>query len=130
MRAKKVDKSQAEIVKMLRGAYVPTTVMSAVGDDFPDLITDFEQWVLIEVKDDSLNEAKMSRGQMRFIAKSCGYVGVATDFDSAYNIATEPEKYALSEMAKTRIANWLAENPNQEQLRLKSFFKLIQALPG
>ena len=122
MRAKRTDRSQAEIVRQLRECGIKTTLTN-MGDDFPDSMTDWHQWVLIELKEPA---GKLSRGQMRFIAHSSGHVGVATDFLSAHAIAKWPKLYAINGPAKDRIAAWLLQNPEQESMRVKKFLKLVK----
>jgi hypothetical protein len=122
MYKKRTDKSQSTIVSELREAGIPVIVMSSAGDDFPDILTDWHQWVLIEIKE---ADGSLSRGQMRFIAKASGFVGVATDFETAKNIAKWPNDYALSEKAKDRITEWLVRNPGQESMRIKKFMEMV-----
>lgn len=125
--AKRTDKSQAQIVADLRKAGVQV-IITNFGDDYPDLLLCAGQqigWVLAEVKNLG-GRFVLSQGQLRFLSEARGYVGVVTDFQEAYTLALKPDKFALQTYQKTRIAQWLLQNPDQESLYVPKFFKLVK----
>lgn len=80
MRAKKVDKSQSEIVDALRAAGVSVFV-TPVGDSFPDLVCAYRGYcALVECK---TGAAKLRRGQEQFKKDWQGTVIVARTGEEA-----------------------------------------------
>lgn len=119
--AKKVDASQSQIVKDLRDAQVQTIVTN-FGNDFPDLLTGFEHWVLIELKE---IDGSITRGQLKFISEAKGFIGLATDFDSAFLCAVMPRQYCFRADEQDRIAAWLELNPNVKTIAVRKFFREV-----
>ena len=121
MRAKRTDKSQAEIVRELRKRGVQVIVTN-FGNDFPDLLCGRHgQWFLIEIKE---KDGDLSRGQLEFLAEANGYTGVATDADEAFYII---EAWGhLSRAKQVILSKWLIRNPSQQSLSVKKFTALMQ----
>ena len=122
MRAKRTDKNQASIVADLREAGIQVIVTN-MGDNYPDLMCARYQWVLVEIKQPDGN---LKRGQLEFLRDARGYVGVATNFAEAYRLINSPSAYALTPAEQDYIAAWLSQNPTQETLAVKKFFKIIE----
>jgi len=65
--AKKVDKNQAAVVKVLRNSGVDVYLLHMVGKGIPDLLVAYEgQTILMEVKDGA--DKKFTPDQIKFIA--------------------------------------------------------------
>ena len=121
--AKRTDKSQADIVADLRKCGIHTLVTN-MGDDFPDIITGHKQWVLIEIKEP---DGDVSRGQVRFIVDSSCPVGVAVGCDEAKALAVDPDAHAITHEQKNALAKWLVKHPYQESVSIKKFFGVLNA---
>lgn len=107
MNAKRVDTNHREIVQKLRQCGFQVIDMAKVGDTCPDLLVCGNRktgWVMLEIKTQS---GRISKGQMEFLAKARGYVGVATTFEEAFEIAKFPSTNALSGTQQSRIDSFL-----------------------
>lgn len=122
MRAKRTDKNQASIVADLRKAGIQVIVTN-MGDNYPDLMCARYQWVLVEIKQP---DGSLDRGQLEFLRDARGHVAVATTFTEAYRAVMNPQSYAITPKKQERIAFWLSQNPAQETLAVKKFFKIIE----
>ena len=122
--AKATDKSQSKIVNELRQAHIQVEVMSSAGNDFPDLLCCGPRgWVLLEVKE--LDGGKLKRGQIEFISRAKGFVSVVTEPWEAVSTVQDPVSLCIMRHQKDRLAAWLTQNPNQQEMRIKKFFELI-----
>ena len=120
MRAKRTDKNQAEIVKLLRRHY-GQVIVTNMGDDFPDLLCGSNGgWTLLEVKQPN---GCLDRGQLKFLSEAHGAVAVVTNIDEAINALWDAD--TLNDEQKVRIAHWLIRNPDQETLSVKKFRAVI-----
>jgi len=118
--AKRTDSNQASIVKDLRKARAQVEVTN-MGDDFPDLVAGWSQWVLLEIKNP---DGDFSRGQLSFLATAQGPVGFATNTEEAFDVL---QGYHLTRSQKEQIAVWLIKNPDQQSLSVKKLRKLVNA---
>lgn len=119
--AKKVDRSQPQIVKALR-KYRAQIIVTNMGDDFPDLLVGRRAlgWKLLEVKE---LDGSFSRGQLKFLAEAYCPVDIVTSQYDAIVSLTVGRYLTMTEQA--RISAWLLTNPNQETIRVQKLLKII-----
>lgn len=118
--AKKVDRSQPQIVAALRrtGNQVVVTNM---GDNFPDLLCGVvNYWKLVEVKE---LDGHFSRGQIEFLSTCVGPVDIVTGEDDG--LLSLKKRRSLTPQEKTAMMLWLLRNPEQETIRVKKLLGII-----
>src|SRR5688572_10441751 len=115
---KRTDKGQAAIVEELRKRGVQVILTSALGNNFPDLLCGYSgRWILMEVKGDGC----LDRGQLEFLRDARGPVAVVTNAEEAHAAlinGIDPQQQQI-------IAAWLLRNPEQKNLRLNKFRKVL-----
>ncbi len=92
MRAKKVDRNQAELVSQMRQIGISVQVTSMVGDDFPDLVAGFRgRNYLFEVKDGKKikSKKKLTPGQEEFFKTWKGEVYKVESFDDVIKVINQ-----------------------------------------
>lgn len=117
---KKTDRSQQQIVKDLRASGIQVEILSE-GCNKPDLLCGYNGvWALIEIKE---SDGSVKRGQLKFLSEAKGSVGVATNYEDAYNMAVT-QKGCLLEREKKLIDQWLVTH-EEKTISVKKFWKLI-----
>lgn len=116
-----VDTNHKEIVGGLRAAGFTVMDNADSGSGRLDIITSKRGFhtVCIEIKFG--DAAVFKRSQLKFLSEWAGLCGYVKDFQSALNLAREPQRYALTEQQQHAIKVWLYKNPTVEQVIVSTF---------
>lgn len=122
--AKAVDKNQREIISYLE---VHGCQVIRIGEPLDLLVGGPREffWIMIEVKPSDTHS--IQRGQLEFLSTAQGYVGIATTPEEALDLAYYPKTKCLNRAQQNKIVQWLIRNPDQTQLRVNLFRKVIAA---
>ncbi len=121
--AKKTDSNQKEIIEWLE-VYGCQVDRLHQGDNLPDLLVCYDEWVLIEVKP-TLTDS-IQRNQIQWLANAGGYAGVVVNKDEALLLAQNPGMHALTLQQRENLTQWLIRNPKQTKLSVNQFREVIK----
>lgn len=118
-----LDKNHLEIVLALRRQGIHVTEFDRNGRGIPDVQTYARgKVVFIEIKHGK--NAVLKKSQIEFLSQFPGYIGIARDSDEAFQLATEPEKYALTYAQKEKLKAF-AYRLDAKEVRLATVEKEI-----
>lgn len=129
----KRDKSHLPIALGLAACGYSVVDLASVGSGCPDLLVSSKtDTVLIEIKESSADNGRISINQLEFMSSYHGLVAFATTLDDARSIMTRPYSYCLNDGQKARMAQIAykyrakskADNP---QIAVKLFETLMEA---
>jgi len=119
------DKNQLEIRDALRKCGLTVIELDGVSGGCPDLAVRNKQGtvVFIEIKAD-LKKAVLKKTQVKWLAQYPGFCGIATNFDEAWCLATQPETACLDAEQKLRLAQYY-ETMTEKAVHLPTILKVI-----
>ena len=102
------DKVHNPILDRLNDLNIWYEDMAAAGEGFPDIVTGRypDKILFMEAKSD-MRYSQISSPQLVFIANTPAFYVIVTTPDEAVEAVSNPEKYALTQKEKDRVAAWL-----------------------
>lgn len=110
------DKNQVEIRDALRAVGIHVIELDGVSGGCPDLAVRNKQGtvVFIEIKNIADKKAVLKKSQVLWLSSYPGFCGIATNFDEAWCLATQPETACLDASQKLKLAQYHATMTTKE----------------
>lgn len=123
--AKRIDANHTATVNELKKRGVKCFDFSGAGGGVTDVITWHRGFtVLIEIKFGK--DAELKKTQAKFLSEWPGFCGIALDVEQAYRLATEPERYSLTQKQKDVLAG-VYFTMSGKKTRLPPVLRMLEA---